>query len=196
MILNLLQIALRIACRSAAQWLKRLPFVNANRVGLWGWSFGGYMTLYTLLHCDEFKVGFLALPAPLTTNHTWLSGRNIRGTCHRLEALRYYIHRKVKCWCWHSLPYLLSKGAFCCFLCAQVHGNAGDEPRRLQIEFSAGGRGGWQGAASATAAAARCDGRQRTPAKQHTAVGRATAPQLHQHGVHGLPARSPQLYEA
>ncbi len=29
---------------AAARWLKSQPFVNPRRVGIWGWSFGGYMT--------------------------------------------------------------------------------------------------------------------------------------------------------
>ena len=29
--------------RSAAKKLGALPFVDANRIGIWGWSFGGHM---------------------------------------------------------------------------------------------------------------------------------------------------------
>ena len=28
----------------AARWLKAQPYVNPKRIGIWGWSFGGYMT--------------------------------------------------------------------------------------------------------------------------------------------------------
>ncbi|MGH9533516.1 MAG: DPP IV N-terminal domain-containing protein [Terriglobales bacterium] len=33
---------------AAVRWLKTQPYVDPNRVGIWGWSFGGYMTLYEL----------------------------------------------------------------------------------------------------------------------------------------------------
>ena len=31
-------------------YLKTLPYVDGSRVGIWGWSFGGYMTMYALTH--------------------------------------------------------------------------------------------------------------------------------------------------
>ena len=31
-------------------YLKGLPFVDPSRLGIWGWSYGGYMTLYALTH--------------------------------------------------------------------------------------------------------------------------------------------------
>ncbi len=43
----------RIACAdqvAAAKWLKSQPYVNPHRVGIWGWSYGGYITLYELTH--------------------------------------------------------------------------------------------------------------------------------------------------
>jgi dipeptidyl-peptidase-4 len=38
-------------------WLKQQPYVDGNRIGLWGWSFGGFMTSYALTHSQSFKVG-------------------------------------------------------------------------------------------------------------------------------------------
>ena len=38
-------------------WLKSQPYVDGSRIGLWGWSFGGYMTSYALTHSDTFKIG-------------------------------------------------------------------------------------------------------------------------------------------
>ncbi|MDQ3800685.1 MAG: prolyl oligopeptidase family serine peptidase, partial [Acidobacteriota bacterium] len=37
--------------------LRAMPFVDAGRIGLWGWSYGGYMTSYALTHSKSFKVG-------------------------------------------------------------------------------------------------------------------------------------------
>jgi len=38
-------------------WLKSQPYVDASRIGLWGWSYGGFMTSYALTHSQTFKVG-------------------------------------------------------------------------------------------------------------------------------------------
>ena len=38
-------------------YLKSLPYVDDNRIGIWGWSFGGMMTSYALTHSNVFKMG-------------------------------------------------------------------------------------------------------------------------------------------
>ena len=38
-------------------WLKSQPYVDGSRIGLWGWSYGGYMTSYALTHSRSFKMG-------------------------------------------------------------------------------------------------------------------------------------------
>ncbi|MCI0487719.1 MAG: S9 family peptidase [Blastocatellia bacterium] len=38
-------------------WLKSQPYVEATRIGLWGWSFGGFMTSYAMTHSKSFKIG-------------------------------------------------------------------------------------------------------------------------------------------
>ena len=38
-------------------WLKSQPYVDGDRIGLWGWSYGGFMTSYALTHSQNFKVG-------------------------------------------------------------------------------------------------------------------------------------------
>ncbi len=46
-------------------YLKSLPYVDGNRLGIRGWSFGGYMTLYALTHAPGvFKCG--AAGGPVT----------------------------------------------------------------------------------------------------------------------------------
>ena len=48
-----------------AEWLGSLPYVDAKRIGVWGWSYGGYMTL--MLMCKShglFSAG--AAGAPVT----------------------------------------------------------------------------------------------------------------------------------
>lgn len=38
-------------------YLKSQPYIDASRIGLWGWSFGGFMTNYALTHSDSFRIG-------------------------------------------------------------------------------------------------------------------------------------------
>ncbi len=51
---------------ATARYLGGLPFVNAARIGIWGWSYGGYMSsLSMMLGADVFKAGIAV--APVTT---------------------------------------------------------------------------------------------------------------------------------
>jgi dipeptidyl-peptidase-4 len=50
-----------------ARYLASLPYVDASRIGIWGWSFGGYETCYALTHSRLFKAG--AAVAPVTDWH-------------------------------------------------------------------------------------------------------------------------------
>jgi dipeptidyl-peptidase-4 len=44
------------------QVLKANPQLDANRIGWWGWSYGGYMTLYAMTHSDRIKAGISVGP--------------------------------------------------------------------------------------------------------------------------------------
>jgi dipeptidyl-peptidase-4 len=47
----------------AAKYLASLPFVDKTRIGMWGWSFGGYLTLSCLTKGAEyFSVGVAVAP--------------------------------------------------------------------------------------------------------------------------------------
>src|SRR5467141_1755122 len=49
--------------RDGVQYLKSLPYVDASRIGIWGWSYGGHMTLHAMFEAgDDFKVGFAGGP--------------------------------------------------------------------------------------------------------------------------------------
>jgi dipeptidyl-peptidase-4 len=37
--------------------LKGLPFIDPERIGIWGWSGGGSNTLYAMTHCEQFRAG-------------------------------------------------------------------------------------------------------------------------------------------
>jgi len=49
--------------RDGVKYLRSLSYVDANRIGIWGWSYGGYMTLHAMFEAgDDFKVGFAGGP--------------------------------------------------------------------------------------------------------------------------------------
>lgn len=47
---------------SAARWLKRQAWVDPDRIGVWGWSYGGWMTLNLMTRSKEFKAGIAGAP--------------------------------------------------------------------------------------------------------------------------------------
>ena len=38
-------------------WLKKQPYVDGSRIGIHGWSYGGYVTGYALTHSASFAMG-------------------------------------------------------------------------------------------------------------------------------------------
>lgn len=48
----------------AAQWLKRQPFVDPDRIAIMGWSYGGFMSLMTLTEPEAGLAGAMAGAAP------------------------------------------------------------------------------------------------------------------------------------
>ena len=47
---------------AAARWLKKQSWIDPQRVGVWGWSYGGYMTLNLMTRSQEFKSGIAVAP--------------------------------------------------------------------------------------------------------------------------------------
>jgi len=43
-------------------WLKQQPYVDARRIGIEGWSYGGYMVSYALTHSQSFVMGIAGGP--------------------------------------------------------------------------------------------------------------------------------------
>ncbi|MBK7642876.1 MAG: S9 family peptidase [Planctomycetes bacterium] len=66
--------------------LEKLPFVDAQRVGLMGWSYGGYMTMWMQGHTDRFKciasmMGVYDLKAEYgATEELWFPEHDFGGT--------------------------------------------------------------------------------------------------------------------
>ena len=56
--------------RAGIEKLLSMGFVDKDHIGIYGWSYGGYMTLYSLLHAPElFKAGIAG--APVTDWHNY-----------------------------------------------------------------------------------------------------------------------------
>ena len=49
--------------------LERYPQIDKQRLGWWGWSWGGHFTLYALTHSDRFRAGVAV--APVTDWHDY-----------------------------------------------------------------------------------------------------------------------------
>jgi dipeptidyl-peptidase-4 len=48
---------------SAARWFAQQPYVSADRIGIWGWSYGGYMASRTMfLGAGVFKAALVVAP--------------------------------------------------------------------------------------------------------------------------------------
>jgi dipeptidyl-peptidase 4 len=48
---------------AGVHYLKSLRYVDSARIGIWGWSYGGYMTIYSMLNApDVFKAGVAVAP--------------------------------------------------------------------------------------------------------------------------------------
>ena len=53
----------------AAKWLGTQPYVDADRIGIWGWSYGGYMSSLCLFKgADVFSMAIAVAPV---TNWKW-----------------------------------------------------------------------------------------------------------------------------
>ena len=49
--------------RAVARWFARRSYVDESRIGIWGWSFGGYLSTLSLLKGhDEFKAAMAVAP--------------------------------------------------------------------------------------------------------------------------------------
>jgi len=49
--------------RDGVTWLKAQPWVDGSRIGIWGWSYGGHMTLHAMFSDpDDFRAGFAGGP--------------------------------------------------------------------------------------------------------------------------------------
>jgi len=53
----------------AVKWLVQQPWVDSERIGLWGWSYGGYFTAYSMTHSKLFRAGIAGAPVTDWNNY-------------------------------------------------------------------------------------------------------------------------------
>ena len=46
----------------SVRWLHKKSWVDKDRIGVWGWSYGGYMTLFAMTHTKLYKAGISVAP--------------------------------------------------------------------------------------------------------------------------------------
>lgn len=61
-------------------WLKKQTWVDADRLGIWGWSYGGYMTAYAMTHSKNFKMGISGAPVTDWRNYDTIYTERLMGT--------------------------------------------------------------------------------------------------------------------
>ena len=81
----------------AAKWLATRSYVDPKRIGIWGWSYGGYMTLMTTTRGgDVFKAGLSVAPVSdwrlydtiYTERYMWIPQENAEG--YRVSSPKEY----------------------------------------------------------------------------------------------------------
>jgi dipeptidyl-peptidase-4 len=66
---------------AAVDWLKRQPWVDPGRIGIWGWSFGGYMTAYALTHAPGvWRAGIAVAPVTRWQDYDSIYTERYMGT--------------------------------------------------------------------------------------------------------------------
>lgn len=65
---------------TGVNWLKRQSWVDGDRIGVWGWSYGGYMTAYLMTHTKMFKMGISGAPVTDWKNYDSIYTERYMGT--------------------------------------------------------------------------------------------------------------------
>jgi len=60
-------------------WLCRNSWIDAQRIGMWGWSYGGYFTAYALTHSQRFRVGISGAPVTDWRNYDSIYTERLMG---------------------------------------------------------------------------------------------------------------------
>jgi dipeptidyl-peptidase-4 len=70
-------------------WLKQQPYVDASRIALHGWSYGGFMTAYALTHSTSWAAGIVGAPVTDWRNYdTIYTERYMKTPANNPEGYR------------------------------------------------------------------------------------------------------------
>lgn len=67
------------------QALAKFPQLDGSRMGWWGWSYGGYMTLMAMTHSDRFKAGVSVAPVTDWKNYDSIYTERYAGLVPQYE---------------------------------------------------------------------------------------------------------------
>ena len=87
------------------EFLKTLDFVDPQRIGIMGWSYGGFMTLMALTTTDVFKAGVAGAPVTdwrlydthYTERYLGMPGANASGVRSERSAARTPARCRASC---------------------------------------------------------------------------------------------------
>ena len=66
---------------AAVHWLRHKAGINRERIGIWGWSYGGYMTLYELTHAPAvWRAGIAVAPVTRWQDYDSIYTERYMGT--------------------------------------------------------------------------------------------------------------------
>ena len=65
---------------TGVEYIRSLDYVDPDRIGIWGWSYGGYMVLYALTHTDR-GLQNIWLPLDLQVSACFLSENRFQIFC-------------------------------------------------------------------------------------------------------------------
>ena len=71
---------------TCVEQVKQNEWVDKQRIGIWGWSYGGYMTAFALTHSKTFKLGISGAPVTDWTNYDSIYTERYMGTPQTNEA--------------------------------------------------------------------------------------------------------------
>jgi dipeptidyl-peptidase-4 len=82
---NFGEIELKDQFAAIDQALQKFPQLDGSRLGWWGWSYGGYMTLMAMTHSDRFKAGVSVAPVTDWRNYDSIYTERYAGLVPQFE---------------------------------------------------------------------------------------------------------------
>jgi len=71
---------------SAVKWVRQQDWADPDRLGIWGWSYGGYFSAYAMTHSSHFKAGVAGAPVTDWRNYDAIYTERYMGLPQENEA--------------------------------------------------------------------------------------------------------------